>query len=36
MVGIALVQSQGFVSEYGVMLAQEAKKTGASFCGDRF
>jgi hypothetical protein len=29
-VGIALVQSQGFVSEYGVMLTQEAKKTGAN------
>jgi hypothetical protein len=29
-VGIALVQSQGFVSEYGIMLAQEAKKTGAN------
>ena len=29
-VGIALVQSQGFVSEYGVMLAEEGKKTGAN------
>jgi hypothetical protein len=29
-VGIALVQSQGFVSEYGVMLAHEAKRTGAN------
>jgi hypothetical protein len=28
--GIALVQSQGFVSEYGIMLATEAKKTGAN------
>ena len=26
-VGIALVQSQGFVSEYGIMLATEAKRT---------
>ena len=25
-VGIALVQSQGFVSEYGIMLATEAKR----------
>ncbi|HJT83414.1 MAG TPA: hypothetical protein VJ697_02935, partial [Nitrososphaeraceae archaeon] len=29
-VGIALVQSQGFVSEYGVMLAEEGKNTGAN------
>jgi hypothetical protein len=29
-VGIALVQSQGFVSEYGIMLATEAKRTGAN------
>ena len=29
-VGIALVQSQGFVSEYGIMLAMEAKRTGAN------
>lgn len=28
--GIALVQSEGFVSEYGVMLAQEAKKQGVN------
>ena len=28
--GIALVQSQGFLSEYGQMLAQEADKTGAN------
>ena len=28
--GIALVQSQGFVSEYGIMLAQEAKSTKAN------
>ncbi|HJR84195.1 MAG TPA: hypothetical protein VJ772_02380 [Nitrososphaeraceae archaeon] len=27
---IALVQSEGFVSEYGVMLAQEAKKQGVN------
>jgi hypothetical protein len=29
-VGIALIQSQGFVSEYGIMLATEAKRTGAN------
>ena len=29
-VGIALVQSQGFVSEYGIMLAMEAKRKGAN------
>ena len=29
-VGIALVQSQGFVSEYGIMLAMEAKRTKAN------
>ena len=29
-VGIALVQSQGFVSEYGIMLAKKAKRTGAN------
>ena len=29
-VGIALVQSQGFVSEYGIMLATEAKRTGGN------
>ena len=29
-VGIALVQSQGFVSEYGIMLAQEAKYYNAN------
>ncbi len=28
--GIALVQSEGFVSEYGVMLAQEAKNQGVN------
>lgn len=28
--GVALVQSEGFVSEYGVMLAQEAKKQGVN------
>jgi DNA topoisomerase VI subunit A len=28
--GIALVQSEGFLSEYGQMLAQEADKTGAN------
>jgi len=29
-VGIALVQSQGFISEYGIMLAMEAKHKGAN------
>lgn len=29
-VGIALVHSQGFVSEYGIMLAQEARHYGAN------
>lgn len=29
-VGIALVQSQGFVSEYGIILAMEGKRTGAN------
>ena len=29
-VGIALVHSQGFVSEYGIMLAMEAKRTGGN------
>jgi hypothetical protein len=29
-VGIALVQSQGFVSEYGIMLVQAARKSGAN------
>jgi hypothetical protein len=29
-IGIALVQSQGFVSEYGIMLVHEARRTGAN------
>jgi len=29
-VGIALVQSRGFVSEYGILLAEEGKVTGAN------